>query len=202
MGKHTISSQKGRWFKATNSYREELEITREELENLDRVNLKKMEKKYDTEKWKQGLIQKTSLRYYIQGEKDIGYEFCYRNNNNSSFLARARTNSLKLEEHKGRGIPGYDRTCKLCKKEEENLVHFIMDCEELDDIRNLKFMNRTQETSENRMIKLLFHNENHQGIGFMIKKLWEKKRNLLKYKKKKKKKPFEKKKKKKKKKKK
>ena len=57
-----------------------------------------------------------------------------------------------------------------------------MDCEELDDIRNLKFMNRTQETSEDRMIKLLFHNENHQGIGFMIKKLWEKRRNLLKYK--------------------
>ena len=43
-------------------------------------------------------------------------------------------------------------------------------------------MNKTQETSEDRMIKLLFHNENHQGIGFMIKKLWKKRKNLLKYK--------------------
>ena len=179
---HTISSQKGRWYKAANSYREELEITWEELENLDRANLKKMIKKYDTEKWKQGLIQKTSLRYYIQGKKDIGYEFCYRNNKNSTFLARARTNSLKLEEHKGRGVPGYDRTCKLCMKEEENLVHFIVDCEELEDVRNYKLINRSQETSEDRMITLLFYNDNQQDIGYMIKKLWEKRRNLMKYK--------------------
>ena len=55
-----------------------------------------------------------------------------------------------------------------------------MDCEELEDIRNKELIDRTQENSEERMIKLLFHNENHQGIGFMIKKLWEKRRNLLK----------------------
>ena len=119
MMKHTIESGKGRWFRAVNSYREELEITWDELEYLDRSNLKKMIRKYDTDKWEQGLIRKSSLRYYIQGKKEIGYEFCYRNNNNSTFLARARTNSLKLEEQKGRGRPGYDKTCKLCKKEEE-----------------------------------------------------------------------------------
>merc|ERR1711874_399632 len=90
---HTISSKKGRWFRAANSYREELEITWEDLENLNRSALKNIIKKYDSEKWKQGLIQKPSLRYYIQGKKEIGYEFCYRNNSNSTYLARARTNS-------------------------------------------------------------------------------------------------------------
>ena len=136
--------------------------------------------RYDTDKWKQGLMQKTSLRYYIQGKKEIGYEFCYRNNNNSTFLARARTNSLKLEDQKGRGIPGYDKTCKLCKKEEENMVHFTMDCEKLEDIRSKELIDRTQENSEEGMIRLLFHNENHQSIGYMIKMLWLKRKDLLK----------------------
>ena len=32
------------------------------------------------------------------------------------------------------------------------------------------------------MITLLFYNDNQQDIGYMIKKLWEKRRNLIKYK--------------------
>ena len=55
-----------------------------------------------------------------------------------------------------------------------------MDCEKLEDIRSKEIIDRTQENSEEGMVRLLFHNENHQSIGYMIKKLWEKRRNLLK----------------------
>merc|ERR1711874_41797 len=150
-----------------------------DLENLNRSALKNIIKKYDSDKWRQGLIQKPSLTYYIQGKKEIDYEFCYRNNSSSTFLARARTNTLKLEEQKGRGVPGYNKTCKLCKKDEENIVHFIIDCEELEDIRNYNLIDNNLSNSEEKMITLLFHNDNLQDIGHMIKKLWNKRRNLL-----------------------
>ena len=89
---HTISSKKGRWFKAADSYREELKITWKDLENMNRTTLKNMIKEYDSDKWMEGMTQKISLRYYIQGKKHVGYDNCYRNNTNSTFLARARTN--------------------------------------------------------------------------------------------------------------
>ena len=63
---HTISMEKGRWYKALNGYREELNISWEDLQKIDKANLKGMIKTYDTDKWIKGITEKISLRYYIQ----------------------------------------------------------------------------------------------------------------------------------------
>ena len=124
MMRDTLVRKRGKWYNAINEYREELELSWESLEDMDRPSLKRLIKLYDTEKWKDGMRKKTSLRFYGLEKKEIRYDLCYRNNNYSKFYARARINALKLEQHKGRGIKGYNKTCKLCE-EEENLVHFI-----------------------------------------------------------------------------
>merc|ERR1711874_624973 len=167
----TISTGKGRWYNTTKKYREELEITWENLEKMSKPELKRKIQKYDTDKWYEGLNSKVALRFYIQGKENFGYENCYRNNTNSTFLARARINSLKLEEHKGRGNPRYDRTCKLCRKGVEDIVHFLINCEELEEDRNYNLIDDTLENSEEKMIKLLFQNESFQNTGYMIKRL-------------------------------
>merc|ERR1711913_22954 len=136
---------------------------------------------YDTEKWHIGLESKITMKYYAQGKTRFGYEFCYRNNFNSTFLARARINSLKLEEHKGRGNPHYDKTCELCKKGVEDIVHFLIDCKELEEDRNYLLIDNSLGNSEEKMIKLLFQSEDFQGTGHMIKKLWNRRKTLQKY---------------------
>ena len=70
------------------------------------------------------------------GKPRIEYENCYRNNNNSTYLAKARTNSLQLEEHMGIKQPKYNTNCKLCGLGEENLEHFVVECPELEGKRN------------------------------------------------------------------
>ena len=177
----TISTGKGRWYNTINIYREELEISWKDLETMSKLELKRKIQNYDTEKWYEGMHSKVALRFYIQGKENFGYENCYRNNTNSTFLARARINSLKLEEHKGRGNPRYDRTCKLCRKGVEDIVHFLIDCKELEEDRNYHLIDDTLENSEEKMIKTLFHNENFQDIGYMIKKLWKRRKTLLEY---------------------
>ena len=114
--------------------------------------------------------EKVSLIHYMQEKKGIKYERCYRNNRNSLFYARARTNSIKLEEHKGRGIAGYDKTCRLCKDGVENIVHFIIDCKMLEHYRDYQLIDESISNSEERMRTLLFRNREHQDIGNMIKK--------------------------------
>ena len=178
---HTIDKEKGRWYKAINEYRTELKLSWKDLESMDRATLKIIVKGYDTDKWIEGMTRKISLRFYIQGKDTIGYEYCYRNNTNSTFLARARTNSLRLEEHNGRGIPGYDKTCELYGKGEVNIVHFIIDCKELEEERNYDLINGRLINSEEKMIELLFYNENFQEIGYMLKKLWKRRHTLLDY---------------------
>ena len=179
---HTIDTGKGRWYSNVNSYREVLNITWEELYGMTKEELKRRVRIYDTEVWKLNLINKTTLKYYAEGKTGIGYDYCYRNNINSTYLARARVNSLKLEEAKGRGNPYYNRECKLCRQGEENIVHFTTVCKALEDKRDYNLLNRDVEDPKKRMIELLFKQKDHQGVGRMIKSLWFRRKALLKYK--------------------
>ena len=121
--------------------------------------------------------EKTSLRWYRQGKENIGYERCYSNNINSTYLAKARIKSLQLEDHLGRGVAGYDKTCKLCKLEEEDLEHFLIKCPELEKKRNKEIMKNEQRmTAEKRTIQKLFKEKPYSEIGKII-------RNMLEYRK-------------------
>ena len=68
----------------------------------------------------------------------------------------------------------------MCK-EEENIVHFLIDCKELEEERNYDLIDSSVEKSEDKMIKLLFQLGKHQETGYMIKKMWYRRRTLLKY---------------------
>ena len=76
-------------------------MTWENLRKIDRASLKKIIRDYDNDYWHKGLNDKSVLRFYSTEKKAIGYDFCYRNSYNSKLYARARTNALQLEEHKG-----------------------------------------------------------------------------------------------------
>ena len=136
--KDTIRMKCGNWYKRANSYRVELGLEWEELYNISKEDLKKKIRKWDTDEWEKELSIRSTLKYYKMGKKEIGYENCYRNSRDSIYYARARTNSLKLEEAIGRGNEKYDKTCKLCGEEEENLLHFIIKCPPLENKRIIK----------------------------------------------------------------
>ena len=111
------------------------------------------------------------MRFYRLGKLRIGYDNCYRNNGHSAFLAKARANSLQLEEHKGRGIQNYEATCKLCGKEIEDIVHFVIKCEKLESKREHILIVSYTQNPEKKLRKLLFENEKHPQIGRMIRNL-------------------------------
>merc|ERR1711909_246835 len=154
-----------------------------QLRKLSRANLKLLVKDYDTAKWYEGMSGKVSLRFYIQEKKEVKYELCYRNSIDSTFYAKARMNALKLEEQMGRGKENYDRSCKVCGQEDEDIVHFIVRCEKLEEARNTDLLDRGIENPEEMMRKLLFREERGQEVGKMIRKLWESKKKQLKEKK-------------------
>ena len=115
---------------------------------LEKKELKRKITEYDTQIWMEEMLHKPSLQWYRIGKKKIGYEMCYRNTKHSAYLAKARTNSLQLEVHLGRGLENYDRTCKLCRIEDEDLEHFLIRCPALQGKRDPEIMKiETQMTS-------------------------------------------------------
>ena len=79
----------------------------------------------------------------------------------------------KWRSTKGRGNPHYDTTCKLCKKEEEDLVHFMVKCETLESKRDYKILDKEIKNPELRLRTLLFKNEDIQAVGKLIRNLWD-----------------------------
>ena len=180
MMEDTLDKKKGKWYNAVEEYRIELGVPWDKLKTMDKLTLKKAIRDYDTVKWFEGMSKKQSLRFYIQEKKEIHYDLCYRNSINSTFYAKARVNALKLEEHKGRGIEGYNKKCKLCGEEDEDLVHFISKCKELEQVRDYDLLDRNISDPEERMRILLFRDDRSLRIGKLIRDLWDLRRQQLK----------------------
>merc|ERR1712120_2821 len=179
MVEDTMAVGKGKWYKSMINHLRKLNVTWDNLIEMPRAEIKRRVKDYDTDKWRTSLQDLRTQKYYVLGKIKFGYDFCYRNNYNSTFLAKARLNALKLEEQISRGKDWYDSTCKLCRQTEENIVHFIMDCPALENIRDYGIIGRNEKNSEEKMIDLLFFNGRFQEVGLLIRKLWLKRRSLL-----------------------
>ena len=136
-------------------------------------------KRHDNTQWENELNERKTLKYYKVGKKKIGYDHCYRNNVNSQFLAMARINAIGLEEAKKRGCSFYNATCKLCSYEEEDLVHFAIQCPKLESIRNKELINEDILDPEERLIHILFEQKRYQETGKMLKSMWYKRKYLL-----------------------
>ena len=95
------------------------------------------------------------------------------------FVARARTNSLQLEEHKGRGQKNDNTNCKLCGEEIEDIVYFLNKCKNLEIRRDYNIIDKDIINPEKRMRKLLYRNENYQEVGKLIKNLWTLRKELM-----------------------
>ena len=61
------------------------------------------------------------------------------------------------------------------------MVHFLIDCKELEEDRNYNLISSSRDSSEDKMVKLLFSTEDFQGTGYMIKKMWLRRKKLLLY---------------------
>ena len=93
---------------------------------MDKRELKLKIRESDTQKWTEEMMNKSTMKYYREAKPYIGYDDCYRNNVNSDYLAKARTNCLQLQEYLGRRDRNIDKTCKMCNQGEEDLEPFLL----------------------------------------------------------------------------
>ena len=112
---------------------------------------------------------------YSEEKKKIGYEHFYGNDRSSKYLARARTDSLKLGDWYGRLNKQQKRKdCLLCGKELENLEHFVMECIEYDHIRPQTWKEiRKENGPEIATRMILFRGKRWHSTAWILEKLWK-----------------------------
>ena len=129
------------------------------------------------------MAAKPTLHLYKEAKLTMGYEECYSNSYSSEFLAKARTNSLKLAEWYGRGTKGTgNTTCPLCSNKLEDLIHFLISCKPLEPYRNKEIFSKLPKRTTNRKktIIILFKLKDHwKDTAKMIMNMWLRRKHLI-----------------------
>ena len=177
---HDLETGKGRWAKEVKKLEREYELRQDELKTIGKKELKERIRERDTRKWREGIEGKETLKWYKRGKENIGYDECYRNTFGSKLLARARTNTLQVEEFKQRRDRNHDKTCRLCGAGEEDLKHFMIDCPRLRSKRNKELMRKWNNADKDQqLIDILFNEKDYDKIRRMIKSMWLLRKDLL-----------------------
>ena len=149
-----------------------LNIQYEEISTLSIENIKKKARQWDTEKWKEDMNKKSSLKIYREFKLEIKEEKIYDNRDSSKYLFQARTNTLPLNTTR-RHIGG-DTKCELCNSENEDLIHFLLECKGLEHKRNQQIMMKNlNQNKEKKAGNMLFGKGDKEGIKIMIDKMFK-----------------------------
>ena len=103
----------------------------DQLEGLSEFELNKRIKVMDENKWRNEMIEQTTMEIYRQYKNNLRLEIIYNNTYESVLLFRARSNSLNLGwRERFSGGSGLCKVCGGCQV--ENLVHFLLECSAYD----------------------------------------------------------------------
>ena len=142
--------------------------------------MKNKVKERDTRLWEEDMQGKDTLKWYRAGKKKIQYDLCYRNGFNSKILARARTNTLQVEEVIQRRNRKHDKTCRLCGREDEDLKHFLINCPRLERKRSRRLMEKWRNIdTDKQMVDLLFNEKDYEKLRQMMGAMWQLRKDLL-----------------------
>lgn len=167
----TAKQKKITWNNQLNEYLNEVNIRYGEIGTLSKKEIKRRVRDWDTNKWKEELDNKSSVKIYKDFKKRMKDDGCYDNKFSSVLLFRARSNTLKLNIRK-RHQNG-DTKCELCEEEREDLTHFIIDCKELEGSRDKEIMKEHYDTNKEEMIgKILHTKEKIEAVKNMLEKMW------------------------------
>ena len=134
----------------------------------------------DTRIWVENMQEKESLKWYREGKRKIQYDQCYRNNFSSKILAKARTNTLQVEEAIQRRSREHDKTYRLCGAAEEDLKHFMIECPRLEGKRNRRLINKWRNRDKDRqVIDILFKEKDYEKTSQMLRAMWLFRKDLL-----------------------
>ena len=134
---NTIEDNKNTWKRKFKDYLRDLNISFNRLTRMSMQEIKDKARNVDTEKWNREIEKKTSIHIYKKFKTQIKEEQFYRNDFSSTLLFQARSNTLHLNRDKR--FKNESTICDLCHIEEENMTHFILKCNKLDNSRKKSF---------------------------------------------------------------
>ena len=172
-----LEENEGRWKTFTRKQCDKINIEQKKAQGMGKQEIRKATEDKDTEKWKEEMSKKKTLRYYRSNKTNIKQDEEYDNTRQSDIWFRIKTNCLYLGDRMTD-----NKTCKQCQNELEDLPHFLLHCEKLKEPRNKSIhLQRPMKESEAQTIsEFLFDNLELETKKSVVENLWTQRKLLLK----------------------
>ena len=124
---------KGEMIESIRKYCRWVGIVEEDLGTISKGELKGKIAEVQDRLWREELGRKSTLELYRTWKTEMGQEDSYDGRPDSIVWFRARTNCLTLGDRNRH--QGQETDCFMCGQETEDIRHFILDCRELETVR-------------------------------------------------------------------
>ena len=126
------------------------------------------------------MSNRSTMKWYRESKMRIKYDECYNNSLPSKYLAKARTNTLQVEEYYARRNRNHDKTCRLCGLEDKDLQHFLVTCPMLENKRDREIMESWRNIDKMKQtVDILFNEKLYNKTERIIKAMWLHRKDLL-----------------------
>ena len=165
---------KGSWKRDIDRYKNELEV--EDWATLNRTELKRKTRNQDTSAWRREMENKKTLQIY-RSRKEFIKEEEYYNEKKSEIWFQAKTNCLRLRDRARED----SKECRICAQGDENLMHFMLHCSELANIRSrrIELQKPHIENEEEVVGDYLFKKEDQPHKMGNLYNMWKRRMYLL-----------------------
>ena len=164
---------KAPWFKKVRDYLNLIEMDKNSIMTKSKKEINLLVQQWDKKQWEIQMKGKVTLDIYRKYKADVIQEKWFKNGYRYEIMMRARSNTLKLT---WREKKEEDKLCKLCRKENETLKHFVLECTLLQNIRNLvTLLQKPRIEREEEVMKefLLFNNPCNERVQIYIDVLYK-----------------------------
>ena len=155
--------------KTLNAYLKKFNMKFEDIKTSSIEEIKTIARKWDTSKWIEDMNEKRSLKIYKEFKGKLKEEKFYDNRESSRYLFEARSNTLPLNirnRHTGGNIK-----CDLCKDGNEDLIHFLVECKELEHKRNKNIMLKNYKENKESMVGSILFKEDKEKVKQMLEEM-------------------------------
>ena len=166
------------WIRRLNLYLRKIGVNFDQMVRMKKRQIVRKILKYDSIRWYDNLLTKTSLGIYRKKKWEIKDERIYSNNRASELLFRARSNTLDLNTDKRHR--GESEMCDLCERGTEDLRHFMLECCRLEDKRDQQLMIKYWKADKEEMIgDMIFNRKETERVGKMIEEMYKKRKRII-----------------------
>ena len=158
----------------------ELGMEYRDLEVMSKAEIKRKVREWDTDQWLALLRGLSTADLYLEFKGVMREEKVYDNKYSSELLFAARSNTLELNELRGRWGKG-SPACWLCGEGREDLMHFVLKCPPLEGKRRDVIGKYEGESDRSTLGALLFGTgrEDCEEVKGMLQDLWVERRRKL-----------------------